>query len=79
MINGRAEMLRRAIENLMTVKLLDAIARPGGVDRLLAHRVTGVASREVRDAESELERVLCDAITAANNSGRRSPRTSQHN
>jgi hypothetical protein len=70
MNSGRAEMLRRAIENLMTVKLLDAIARPGGVERLLAHRVTGVASREVRAAEGELERALLSAMPGTDNAGR---------
>jgi hypothetical protein len=54
----RVQMLRQAIENLINVKLLDAIVRPGGADRLLANRVSGVASREVRAAEVRLEQAL---------------------
>ena len=45
-----AESLRKAIENLIDAKLNDAL-RPGGIDRLRAHRVTGVASIDVRNAE----------------------------
>ena len=39
----QAEALRKAIENLINAKLHDALARPGGLSRLIAHRTTGVA------------------------------------
>lgn len=60
-----AEQLRKAIENLITIKLHDALAKPGGVDRLIANRSAGVASFAVRQAERQLEstieQVLLDA------------------
>lgn len=60
-----AEQLRKAIENLINVKLHDALAKPGGLDRLVAHRSAGVASFAVRQAERQLEltieQVLSDA------------------
>jgi hypothetical protein len=40
----RAVALRAAIEYLITVKLLDVIASRGGLERLIAHRESGVAS-----------------------------------
>ena len=46
-----AENLRKAIEGLINAKLHDALARPGGLERLTAHRVTGVASYDIRNAE----------------------------
>ena len=52
-----AESLRKAIENLIDAKLNDAL-RPGGLDRLRAHRVTGVASIDVRNAERRLDEAL---------------------
>jgi len=52
-----AESLRKAIENLIDAKLNDAL-RPGGIDRLRAHRVTGVASIDVRNAERRLDETL---------------------
>ena len=52
-----AETLRKAIENLIDAKLNDAL-RPGGIDRLRAHRVTGVASIDVRNAERRLDETL---------------------
>jgi hypothetical protein len=45
-----AETLRNVIENLIDAKLNDAL-KPGGLDRLRAHRVTGVASIDIRNAE----------------------------
>jgi hypothetical protein len=50
--------LRRAIENLIDAKLLDALGKPGGLDRLLAHRRTGVASFDIRQAEKRLDEAL---------------------
>jgi hypothetical protein len=52
-----AESLRKAIENLIDAKLNDAL-RPGGIDRLRAHRVTGVASIDIRNAERRLDEAL---------------------
>jgi len=52
-----SESLRRAIENLIDAKLNDAL-KPGGLDRLRAHRVTGVASIDVRNAERRLDDAL---------------------
>jgi hypothetical protein len=57
-ITKQPQHLRKAIENLMTVKLYDALARPDGLLRLAAHRSTGVASSEIRHAERELDDVL---------------------
>ena len=71
-----AEDLRKAIENLIDAKLHDALYRPGGLDRLRAHRLTGVASPDIRNAERRLEETL-EEITAASNRpsvGRRRPR-----
>jgi len=57
------EDLRKAIENLIDAKLHDVLYRPGGLDRLRAHRMTGVASPDIRDAERKLEEAL-DSVTA---------------
>ena len=57
-----AENLRKAIENLINVKLHDALSRPGGLDRLVAHRSTGVASFAVRQAERQLEESIAQVI-----------------
>jgi len=59
---NQAQSLRKAIENLINVKLHDALARPGGVDRLIAHRCTGVASWEVRNAEKQLDQALAEIL-----------------
>jgi hypothetical protein len=75
-----AEDLRKAIENLIDAKLHDALYRPGGLDRLRAHRLTGVASPDIRNAERRLEEVLDDVTAAAatmssrGSVGRRRPR-----
>lgn len=63
MLSNDAEMLRKAIENLINAKLRDLI-RPGGADRLAAHRVTGVSSWDVREAEKNLERTLAELLPA---------------
>lgn len=52
-----AQSLRKAIENLIDAKLNDAL-KPGGLDRLRAHRVTGVASIDIRNAERRLDETL---------------------
>jgi hypothetical protein len=54
----QAETLRKAIENLIDAKLVDALSRPDGLNRLLAHRRTGVASPDVRNAERMLDQTL---------------------
>jgi hypothetical protein len=71
-----AEDLRKAIENLIDAKLHDALYRPGGLDRLRAHRLTGVASPDIRNAERRLEEVLEEvaAPTQRASVGRRRPR-----
>ena len=62
-MSNTAEELRRAIENLIDAKLHDLMYRPGGLDRLRAHRMTGVASPDIRNAERKLDDVL-EAIVA---------------
>ena len=57
-----AENLRKAIENLINVKLHDALSKPGGLDRLVAHRSSGVASFAVRQAERQLEDSIAQVI-----------------
>ncbi len=58
------ESLRKAIENLIDAKLHDALSRPGGLDRLVAHRTTGVASYDIRNAERRLEQTLAEILVA---------------
>jgi hypothetical protein len=62
MIGSQAESLRKAIENLIDAKLLDAMAKPGGLDRLLAHRRTGVASFDIRQAERKLQESIAELL-----------------
>lgn len=52
---AQAESLRKAIEALVDAKLLDAMSKPGGLDRLLAYRATGVAPFGVRVAQRNLQ------------------------
>lgn len=59
---SQAESLRKAIESLVDAKLLDALSKPGGLDRLLAYRATGVASFGVRMAQRKLQDVLSDVV-----------------
>lgn len=66
MANDQAQSLRKAIENLINVKLHDALGRPGGLDRLIAHRTTGVASWEIRNAEKQLDKTLAEIFETAN-------------
>jgi len=68
-----AENLRRAIESLINAKLIDALGKPGGLERLMAHRATGVASYDIRNAERKLDQALAEIITG----GRRSESESE--
>jgi hypothetical protein len=63
MVASQAETLRKAIENLIDAKLHDAIARPGGLERLAAHRLTGVASFDIRNAERKLQQTLAEILS----------------
>ncbi len=65
MVSEQAESLRKAIENLINAKLHDALAKPGGLGRLVAHRVTGVASYDIRNAERQLDAALADMLAQA--------------
>jgi len=62
MVANQAESLRKAIENLIDAKLHDAMSRPGGLDRLLAHRRTGVASYDIRQAERKLQESIAELM-----------------
>lgn len=64
-VNVQAQALRKAIESLIDTKLHDAIAKPGGLDRLVAHRTTGVASYDIRMAERRLEQALAELLSAS--------------
>lgn len=63
MASEQAESLRKAIENLINAKLHDALGKPGGLGRLVAHRVTGVASYDIRNAERQLDQALTDVLS----------------
>lgn len=63
MVATQAETLRKAIENLIDVKLHDAISRPGGLERLTAHRMSGVASFDIRNAERKLQQTLSEILS----------------
>jgi hypothetical protein len=65
MVAEQAETLRKAIENLINAKLHDALGKPGGLGRLVAHRVTGVASYDIRNAERQLDAALSEMLAAA--------------
>ncbi len=62
MATDQAQSLRKAIENLINAKLHDALSKPGGLDRLIAHRTTGVASWEIRNAEKMLDKALSEVL-----------------
>ena len=64
MVADQAESLRKAIENLINAKLHDALGKPGGLGRLVAHRVTGVASYDIRNAERQLDQALSEVLDA---------------
>jgi hypothetical protein len=59
---SQAESLRKAIDNLINAKLHDALARPGGLGRLVAQRTTGVASWDIRNAQRQLEQALAEVL-----------------
>jgi len=63
-VGNHAETLRRAIETLINAKLHDALS-PGGIDRLAAHRRTGVASYDIRMAERRLEQAIGEVLSPA--------------
>src|SRR6185437_11584355 len=63
-VESHVESLRRAIESLINAKLHDAIS-PGGLDRLAAHRRTGVASYDIRMAERRLEQAIGEVLNVA--------------
>jgi hypothetical protein len=63
MMGCPAESLRKAIEGLINAKLHDVLT-PGGVDRLAAHRRTGVASFDIRNAERRLEQAIAEIVPA---------------
>jgi hypothetical protein len=54
--------LREAIEGLINAKLNDAL-RPGGLQRLVAHRGNGVASPDIRSAERRLDQALMERLS----------------
>jgi hypothetical protein len=62
MFVSQAETLRKAIEKLIDAKLHDVLARPGGLDRLMAHRRTGVASYDIRQAERHLQETITELL-----------------
>jgi hypothetical protein len=68
MVPSQAESLRKAIENLIDAKLHDVLSKPGGLDRLMAHRRTGVASYDIRMAERRLQDALADSNQAGSES-----------
>ena len=61
-MTDRSQQLRKAIENLIDAKLLDVLGKPGGLDRLIAHRQTGVASFDIRLAERKLDEALAGVM-----------------
>lgn len=65
----QAETLRKSIENLVNAKVQDVLVRPGGLDRLLAHRRTGVCSVDIRNAEKQLEQTLMELVLPEGVSG----------
>ncbi len=62
MTSTQAETLRKAIENLIDAKLHDALGKPGGLSRLLAHRQSGVASYDIRMAERRLQESIAQLV-----------------
>jgi hypothetical protein len=65
MFVSQAETLRKAIEKLIDAKLHDVLSRPGGLDRLMAHRRTGVASYDIRMAEQNLQNTIAEVLDGA--------------
>ena len=58
MVTEQSRELRGAIENLVTVKLLDILSRPDRLNRLNAQRLNAAASEPVRSAEQQLDQAL---------------------
>ena len=58
----QSETLRKAIDNLIDAKLQDILIRPGGLDRLLAHRRSGVCSPDIRGAQKKLEQTMAEML-----------------
>ena len=56
----QSETLRKSIDNLIDAKLQDILIRPGGLDRLLAHRRSSVCSPDIRNAQKKLEATLTE-------------------
>lgn len=59
----QCEALRKAIDNLVDAKLQDILIRPGGLDRLLAHRRSGVCSPDIRNAQKRLEQTMAEMFS----------------
>ena len=70
MASEQAEALRKAIEGLINAKLRDLV-RPGGVDRLIANRMTGVAAYEIRDAAKKLDKAASKGVIHKNQAANR--------
>lgn len=81
MLSEQAQTLRKAVENLINAKLHDVLTHSNALDRLIAHRTTGVSSPDVREAERRLEEVLAETLQARSphsNAERSSRRTATH-
>ena len=66
---SQSETLRKAIDNLIDAKLQDILIRPGGLDRLLAHRRSGVCSPDIRGAQKKLEATISELFAEVEVSG----------
>jgi hypothetical protein len=62
MRDENALKLRQAIEDLINAKLCDVLGRQDGFARLMGHRASGVASKEIRHAEQMLETTLTECL-----------------
>jgi hypothetical protein len=69
MTTNQAETLRKAIENLIDAKLHDALSKPNGLDRLMAHRRSGVASYDIRQAERRLQESIAELVPPSGGAG----------
>jgi hypothetical protein len=67
--DNRSEELLCAIETLINVKLIDAMARPDGFARLVGHRTSGVASYPIRCAERDLEKMIRQCLMQSSEAG----------
>jgi hypothetical protein len=68
---AQCETLRKAIDNLVDAKLQDILIRPGGLDRLLAHRRSGVCAPDIRNAQKRLEQTLSEMFAEVEVAGGR--------